>query len=153
MERGEFAGAAFECFGLLGESGCAGCTAIFGHRSSLERVEVAIHRCAGLRELALHAPQLGLLLVVAMGERVVCLVDRAGNQVVIIEHFSKGDGDGLLQLLGWYPVVVAALGAVTHTREAGVVVVVSVRGCPDERLSAAPVSGHSAGTRWDSIVV
>jgi hypothetical protein len=49
----------------------------------------------------LYPGQLGLLLLVDPGRAVVCLGDRALDQLVVIEHLPQAAGDGLLKPLGW----------------------------------------------------
>jgi hypothetical protein len=40
--------------------------------------------------------KLVVVLAVALGEALVCLVNRAAGEVVVIEHLQEAPGDGLL---------------------------------------------------------
>ncbi|HXP98985.1 MAG TPA: hypothetical protein VN845_02850 [Solirubrobacteraceae bacterium] len=73
---GEFAGAGLEGFGLLAEDGDAWSAGVLGHAAGLERVEVAVHCCASVGELALCGCELVLLVFLALGEPLVCLGNR-----------------------------------------------------------------------------
>ncbi|HWX44047.1 MAG TPA: hypothetical protein VNY52_01860 [Solirubrobacteraceae bacterium] len=84
LARGEFAGAALERLGLLAEGRYARGAGVLGHGAGLERAEVAVYRCSCLGELALHGVKLGLLLVVACSQALVCVADRLVDQVVIV---------------------------------------------------------------------
>ncbi len=77
----EIAGACFERLYLVGEGGDAWSAGVFGHGAGLERAEVAVHRRAGLRELALDRGKLVLLVRVVLGDVLVCLGDRFVDQL------------------------------------------------------------------------